>query len=145
MGGFGGLDMSYPVTMMTDVVLDEKESKFAYGRRLLHDKSDLRNGIVLEAQEPLPGKRVKGRHWIAWRRALGSTNYEMVGEYQTWQKTVYVRKPVDTEFGAGGYKYRSVMVRQSWILDPTVKSDVTFLEWKTALKMLPIVVRPRPY
>lgn len=65
----------------------------------------LANGAVMQL---VPIDRHKGRHWVVY---FGD---QLIGEWKTWQRSIYTRQPKGT-YGRGGGTYRTVMVRESWL------------------------------
>lgn len=93
---------SYPGDMPTS------DLAVTTGRPLKRGEQLLPNGVRLQA---LVLPKPKGRHWVA---LLGR---KKVGEFKTWQETDYI--PPAEE--GGPPKYRSHMVRTSWVVsDPDV-------------------------
>lgn len=100
------------------------------GRPLTRNEVELPNGILLVA---VPLAKTKGRHWIAQRRRAGTTEYETIGEFKSWQQSKYTRPTSDEEVGT----LRSVQQFRSWIIDSD-KLDIKrkYKEWEEELKSL---------
>lgn len=100
------------------------------GRPLTRNEIELPNGIILVA---LPLPKAKGRHWIAQRRTVGSTDYVTVGEFKSWQQSKYTRPTNEDEIGT----LRSVQQFRSWITDPeAMNTKRKYKEWEEELKKL---------
>lgn len=101
----------------------------------------LPNSVVLLAQPCGHGREVdkpKARHWIA------ESDGVMVGEFKSWQVTTYIRISGADRYGRGDRKYKSVVVRESWLNSVPGESaeapntERSFIDWKLGCRALPM-------
>lgn len=104
---------------------------------------DLGNGVTITCN--MAFQRPKSRLWTA------RYNGAIIGEFKTWQATVYQRQEPGT-YGRGPGKNKTVMRRESWLrsylfvdnpavgeLETRLKPNTTryMREWKKILRTLP--------
>ena len=88
--------------------------------------------------ELVPFDRHKGRHWRV------TCDGAVIGEWKTWQQSIYTRQPKDT-YGRGGGTYRTEMMRESWLQgleEPSQPSDRHFREFRALASRYPEHRRP---
>jgi hypothetical protein len=115
--------------------MSKKPEAIKVGRPLSRTEIILDNGIVTRA---FPLNKTLGRHWVAYRCINTSIipEYEIVGEFKSWQQSKYIRIP-DAEYGSQSGESRSVQKYWSWISDNMkVDKKRQVKQWREELSRL---------